>query len=97
MAWDCSYAGVQPIPPSGKVSLDRPGPVPCLPANTESKRTSPRRSSTFAHWFGVRSRSAAGYSLLSQFFEYDPMKRITARKALDHAFFIEEEPGPMSK
>jgi cyclin-dependent kinase 8/11 len=45
----------------------------------------------------MRSRSTAGYSLLSQLFEYDPMKRITAKQALKHPFFTDEEPGPMRK
>lgn len=56
-----------------------------------------RRSSSLAHWYQVRSRSTAGYNLLTRLFDYDPKKRVTAKGALEHAYFIEEEPKPMSK
>jgi serine/threonine protein kinase len=56
-----------------------------------------RRSSSLAHWYQVRSRSTAGYNLLTRLFEYDPKKRVTAKKALDHVYFVEEDPLPMRK
>lgn len=56
-----------------------------------------RRSSSLAHWYQVRSRSTAGYNLLTRLFEYDPKKRVTAKKALDHGYFVDEDPHPMRK
>ncbi|KAJ9120870.1 hypothetical protein QFC22_002805 [Naganishia vaughanmartiniae] len=48
-------------------------------------------------WYGSRSRSEEGYKLLTQLFEYDPMKRITAKQAIGHAYFTNEEPRPTRK
>ncbi|KAJ9105347.1 hypothetical protein QFC21_001716 [Naganishia friedmannii] len=54
-----------------------------------------RRKPQLATWYGSRSRSEEGYKLLTQLFEYDPMKRITAKQAIEHAYFTSEEPRPM--
>ncbi|KAI8997353.1 kinase-like domain-containing protein [Pilobolus umbonatus] len=42
----------------------------------------------------LSSKSEAGFNLLSALLEYDPAKRITAEKALNHSFF-QEEPKPI--
>ena len=62
-----------------------------LPEYPEFARQ-PRKSSSLAHWYQVRSRSTAGYNLLTRFFEYDPAKRITAAQAMEHDYFVAEEP-----
>jgi cyclin-dependent kinase 8/11 len=41
-------------------------------------------------WYSSRSTSTAGYDLLVRLFDWDPAKRITAREALQHAWFLEE-------
>ena len=41
-------------------------------------------------------KSEAGYNLLAALLEYDPMKRITAEKALNHPYF-QEDPKPAMK
>ncbi|KAI9308810.1 kinase-like domain-containing protein [Cunninghamella echinulata] len=40
------------------------------------------------------AKSEAGFNLLSALLEYDPVKRITAEKALNHPYF-QEEPKPV--
>lgn len=42
------------------------------------------------------TKSAAGFNLLASLLEYDPAKRITAEKALEHPYF-QEEPRPVMK
>ncbi|KAI5454023.1 cyclin-dependent protein kinase [Naganishia albida] len=54
-----------------------------------------RRKPQLATWYGSRSRSEEGYKLLHQLFEFDPMKRITAKQAITHDYFISEQPKPM--
>ncbi|KAG1058431.1 hypothetical protein G6F42_028677 [Rhizopus arrhizus] len=39
-------------------------------------------------------KSEAGFNLLSALLEYDPAKRITAEKALNHPYF-QEDPKPV--
>jgi cyclin-dependent kinase 8/11 len=58
---------------------------------------STRRKPQLATWYGSRSRSEEGYKLLTQLFEFDPMKRITAAQAIEHEYFTREEPRPMRK
>lgn len=41
-------------------------------------------------------RSESGFNLLASLLEYDPAKRITAEKALNHAYF-QEDPKPVMK
>jgi serine/threonine protein kinase len=41
-------------------------------------------------WYSARSSSATGYDLLTAMFEWDPAKRITAREALGHLWFLDE-------
>ena len=41
-------------------------------------------------------KSEAGFNLLSALLEYDPAKRITAEKALNHPYF-QEDPKPVMK
>ncbi|CAO3625760.1 unnamed protein product [Cunninghamella blakesleeana] len=41
------------------------------------------------------AKSEAGFNLLSALLEYDPVKRITAEKALSHPYF-QEEPKPVT-
>lgn len=56
-----------------------------------------RRKPQLATWYGSRSRSEEGYKLLTQLFEFDPMKRITAKQAIMHEYFTSEQPKPMRK
>ena len=42
------------------------------------------------------SKSMQGFDLLSALLEYDPDKRLSAQKALEHAFF-KEQPLPCKK
>lgn len=42
------------------------------------------------NWYSSRSGSTQGYDLLCKLFEWDPAKRITAREALAHPWFLEE-------
>jgi cyclin-dependent kinase 8/11 len=42
------------------------------------------------------TRSEAGFNLLSALLEYDPAKRISAEKALNHPYF-QEDPKPAMK
>ncbi|KAI9637189.1 cyclin-dependent protein kinase [Dioszegia hungarica] len=41
-------------------------------------------------WYSSRSSSATGYELLCKMFEWDPARRITAREALGHGWFLDE-------
>jgi cyclin-dependent kinase 8/11 len=42
------------------------------------------------------TKSEAGFNLLSALLEYDPAKRISAEKALNHPYF-QEDPKPVMK
>ncbi|KAJ8519657.1 hypothetical protein ONZ45_g3417 [Pleurotus djamor] len=46
-----------------------------------------------SEWSMSRLRSRNGHELLAELFQYDPDKRLTARAALDHAWFA-EDPKP---
>lgn len=47
-------------------------------------------------WCQSRIRSSHGYDLLRRLFMYDPERRLTAREALQHKWFL-EEPRPTWK
>ncbi|TIA91401.1 hypothetical protein E3P99_01116 [Wallemia hederae] len=48
-------------------------------------------------WFGQRSNSLQGFDLLDKMLQYDPTSRITALSALNHPFFHNEQPMPISQ
>ncbi|PWN23182.1 kinase-like protein [Microstroma glucosiphilum] len=50
-------------------------------------------SSKLSNWFASRSRPPHGASLFERLLMYDPGKRVTAERALEHAWF-KEEPVP---
>ncbi|UZJ57238.1 hypothetical protein CBS101457_006558 [Exobasidium rhododendri] len=45
-------------------------------------------------WYSTRAKSAAGFDLLEALLQYDPIKRLSAKQALDHPYFLEKEPFP---
>ena len=47
-------------------------------------------------WCQSRIRSKEAYDLLKKLFSYNPDTRLTAREALDHAWF-QEDPKPTRK
>ncbi|KXS22468.1 Pkinase-domain-containing protein [Gonapodya prolifera JEL478] len=49
------------------------------------------------HQSAPHFRSERGFDLLARMLEYDPNKRITAEQALQHSYFLQEEPQPIMK
>lgn len=68
-----------------------------MPEYSELQPPQTRFSYKLPNWFNQRSHSIKGFNLLHSMLTYDPEKRITAREALTHPFFVSEEPAPVKE
>ena len=68
-----------------------------MPEYNELQPPQTRFSYKLPNWFNQRSHSIKGFNLLHSMLTYDPEKRITAREALTHPFFVSEDPAPVKE
>lgn len=52
------------------------------------------RPNKLSAWYQGFYRSNSGFSLFESLLQYDPLRRLTAKEALDHPWFHQEEPLP---